>query len=226
MFAAIGRLAGSNYILNEQLVVERVVSVDVFFRVFETQERLSRFLSEAGQRRAHNLTALDHAIGVGNSIQGYACPSRSFQILQVSSSHAIHHHFCLVIRAKGLLELIIIDGINHFCITENRVVFVGGFNQQRYQASHPTVAMDNIRAPAELFYRFQYASAKEYSAVVVILEKLLLGVPEGGFTLKIFLVINKINLHSGRLYGSYLNDERVIAVFDYQVHSGKANNLM
>ena len=87
------------------------------------------------------------------------------------------------------------------------------------------MTVDNVGGPPQLLHRLHHATHKEDAALVVIGAHGLFGHPVGT-TLKIVVVVDKIDLHTSRLNRSYLDDKGVIGVVDDQVHTRQPNDLV
>ena len=86
--------------------------------------------------------------------------------------------------------------------------------------------MNNIGYPTEFFYCLHHPSHKEYATLVIVVKIFSLIIDKDIFPLEIVVVIDKIDLHTSRLYRCHLDNQRVIGIVDNQVHSRKTNYLV
>ena len=63
------------------------------------------------------------------------------------------------------------------------------------------MAMDDVRAPSQLFHGFQHSAGVKYRTLVIICEEFVVFVVEGEFPVKVVLVVNEIDLHACLLDG-------------------------
>ena len=76
------------------------------------------------------------------------------------------------------------------------------------------MTVNNIRSPTQLFHGLHNPSDKENTPFVIIGTHILVDYPVG-ITLKIIIVVYKIDLHTSRLYRSDFNNKRMICIIDY-----------
>ena len=88
------------------------------------------------------------------------------------------------------------------------------------------MAMDYIRNPTQFFYGFQYSAYIEDRTIVIIFILISILIADRGFPLEEILVVNKVNLHPGRLNGCYLNDQRMVRVVNNKIHTRQTDNLV
>ena len=73
--------------------------------------------------------------------------------------------------------------------------------------------MNQVRFPSEFFYSLQYASCKEYGALVIVFEEFsALRVCKDSFSVEIVVIVYEIDLHSCRRYGGDLYYERSVHI--------------
>ena len=88
------------------------------------------------------------------------------------------------------------------------------------------MAVDDVRRPAQLAHRFQNTSGKEDGALIVVGNKLVLGVKPSHLLFEVVLVVDEVHLHPGSGDGRHLDDQRVIGVVHVEVHAAQANDLV
>lgn len=86
--------------------------------------------------------------------------------------------------------------------------------------------MDNIGYPPQFFHGLHNAAHKEYAALVVVVEVFSFVVDQEILPQEIVVVIDKIDLHAGRLYRCHLDNQRMIGIIDDKVHSRQTYHLM
>src|SRR5690554_5350523 len=86
--------------------------------------------------------------------------------------------------------------------------------------------MNNIWSPVELFYSFDYAFGKKYGPFVVVLIQLSIFIGIRGLSLKIIVIVNKINLNSFLWDRSHFYDQWHVHIIDDKVHSRKSNHFV
>lgn len=94
-------------------------------------------------------------------------------------------------------KAVVVNGENSFCVFEERIVLVRGFQVQRNKACDPVIAMNDVGSPAELTNGLDHSLAKEDGTLIVILVEFIFLVVENRFAVKIIFIINKIDLQLG-----------------------------
>ena len=88
------------------------------------------------------------------------------------------------------------------------------------------MAVDNVRCPTQFFDGFQHTARKENHAVVVVAEFFAIGINGRAAPTEIVVVVDKIDLHACRWQRGNFDNQRMVAVVDYQVHAGQALYLV
>ena len=88
------------------------------------------------------------------------------------------------------------------------------------------MAVYDFRAPTQFLYCLKNAACKEDGALVVVAVVVAIGVAGHLTIVEIVVVVNEIDLHSGRLQRCHLDDERVVCVIDDKVHARQAYYLV
>jgi len=83
-----------------------------------------------------------------------------------------------------------------------------------------------IRTAAQLSDGFNNSPGKENSPFVIVLVLVAGSIGHSVLALEIIIVVDEIDLHACTLNGSYLYDEGMVGIINYQIHPGKADNLM
>jgi len=81
------------------------------------------------------------------------------------------------------------------------------------------MTMDHVWSPAKLLYCFQNTTTEENCAFIIISEISSVLVCQSGFALEIFIIVDEIDLHAGRLYGCDLDYQRMVVVVNDEVHA-------
>ena len=106
-------------------------------------------------------------------------------------------HTLLEIGAERLLKVHIEERCYHLSIGEGGIVVVCCLDIQRHNTSHPTLTLDDIRCPTELFDCLQYTTGEEYRTFTIIgklFTALILG--HGATTLEIVFIVDEVNLQT------------------------------
>ena len=87
------------------------------------------------------------------------------------------------------------------------------------------MAMDYIRisiifTTVSILAYARRSGSRHYLHAVSIL------IADRGFPLEEILVVNKVNLHPGRLNGCYLNDQRMVRVVNNKIHTRQTDNSL
>ena len=62
---------------------------------------------------------------------------------------------------------------------------------------NPSVAVDDVRGPAELLHGLKYTPGEEDSPFIVVCEKFSAFIRESLLAVEIVLIVNEIDLHPG-----------------------------
>src|SRR5690606_22895578 len=104
-----------------------------------------------------------------------------------------------------------------FAIGKQRIIIMKLLKVHRKEACHPPMAVNNIGRPAQFFYRFYYASAKENGTLIIIFKEIIILIIKGSLSLKVLLIINKINLHTRLWHRCYLDDQGLVHIVHYNI---------
>src|SRR5690606_11011642 len=96
----------------------------------------------------------------------------------------------------------------------------------RYQAGHPSVAVDDIGRPSEFFHGLEHPFAEDYHSVLVVVEELFVLIREDLFSPEKFFVVEKIHLKPGPRQGGYLYDKWVVVIIDNDVHTAEPHDFV
>ena len=86
--------------------------------------------------------------------------------------------------------------------------------------------MDDVRTPTQFLDCFQYTACIENSACIVVFIFNAVLINHLQAVLKVIVVVDKVNLHAGRLYGSYFNDKRMVGIVNDKVHAGETYHFV
>ena len=90
----------------------------------------------------------------------------------------------------------------------------------------PSLAVDDIRCPAELLDRLEDAAREEYGALAVVREEAAFVVKEGLLAAEIILIVDELYLQARCRDGCNLDDEGPVDVADDDVHPGEADDFV
>ena len=86
--------------------------------------------------------------------------------------------------------------------------------------------MHDIRHPTQFFDRFEHTPRKENRPFVIVGEETSLSVAQREFTLKVVLVVDKIDLDTGRRDRRDLDNQLMVVIVDDQIHARKADHFV
>jgi len=73
-----------------------------------------------------------------------------------------------------MINCVIVNGKDGFCILENGITLISGLQIHRYQAGHPIVTVHHVRSPSQFLYCFNDSFAEKDGSLVIILVKFIL----------------------------------------------------
>lgn len=142
------------------------------------------------------------------------------------SSDAVVRDFFVEATVQGATEALIVQACDDFGVLEVSIAIEHLLTVEGNQRSHPAVAMDDIRRPAQFAHRLQNSAGEEDGALVVVRDQFVLGIKPSHFLLEVVLVVDEVYLHPCRRDGGDLDDQGVISVVDVEVHAAKTDDLM
>ena len=86
--------------------------------------------------------------------------------------------------------------------------------------------MDDIRRPAQLFHRLQYAAGEEDGPFPIVREEFAVRIPVNLLAAEIIFIVDEIDLYTGGRDGGHLDDERTVYVAHDDVHAGKPDDFV
>ena len=117
-------------------------------------------------------------------------------------------------------------GIDSAAVSEAGLFCIDGLDEHGDETAYPSLAMDYLGNPTQFLDGFQHAVGIEAGTLgiggifvsVLVVCHLVVG--------EEFIVINEVNLNAGTGYACHLDDERMVCVINYQVHSAEADNFV
>ena len=85
--------------------------------------------------------------------------------------------------------------------------------------------MNDIGGPIEFLNGFYHSLCKEDRPFVVVREQFSVFIGKSSFSLKVLLIVDKIDLDTLFGNGGHFDDKRHVHIVDDQIHPGKPNNL-
>lgn len=131
----------------------------------------SRRANPGSLRRLRSLE--NHAIGVVNNELHQVFVCGLVQMAQIFPADALPLNLAFETRVQFPLERIVVNRQYDLRALEDRIVGERIAQVYRNDGREPTVAMHDIRAPAELLDRFEHAPGKEDRPLVVNPQKTL-----------------------------------------------------
>ncbi|OAV67734.1 hypothetical protein Barb6XT_01346 [Bacteroidales bacterium Barb6XT] len=86
--------------------------------------------------------------------------------------------------------------------------------------------MDDVRYPAQFFDGFQYTSHKEDAAFIIVNVLLPVLARHNVSAVEEVFIVDEVNLHTGGLDGSHLNNKRMVGVVHNEVHAGEPDHFV
>ena len=88
------------------------------------------------------------------------------------------------------------------------------------------MTVDKVWTPAQLLYRLQHAAGIEDDTLIVVFVIHAILVHHLQTVLEVIVIINEIDLHTGRLDGSHLDNQRMVGIINDQIHTREADHLV
>ena len=210
-------------------IVKFVASLRIMHLLLIGENRLLDGL-QMGLNLRMKVVGADHdAVGIVDGGLGQVDVIAFLEIFEVFGRHAWQFHHLVKARLEVLLEAVVIDGVNNFRLVEERVVadIHGTLDVDWHQSRNPAMAVDDVGRPIEFLHRFDDATGKEDTAIVVVVAKHAFFVIHQVLLLREeIVVVDEINLHPRLLDGGHFDNQRVVRIIDDEVHAREANHLV
>src|SRR5690606_7893598 len=80
--------------------------------------------------------------------------------------------------------------------------------------------------PAQFFHRFQNPLAEENGSFIIVVKEVIFLIEENGFSMKIIIIVNEINLKLCIRNGSYFDNQRFFLVTNRNINPRQTHYLM
>ena len=146
----------------------------------------------------HLFMADDSGIGIIDSQLGCFHKIRPFVLHRILVRHIGGFQFGDEGAVQRFGKNIILNGVNHLGKGKKRIFRIQGFHIQWNQTGNPAIAMDDVRAPAQILNCFQHSFCEENGTLVIVREKWAAFVPKHAFSPKIIVAHAENGLICGK----------------------------